>query len=65
MKGRNTTLITLRLDDVIVKSLEEKAKEQGLATAGAYIKSQILKSYSVIATNNETYKVIGGVRYMV
>ena len=44
MKGRNTTCVTIRLEDSVVKSLDERAKKQGSATAGEYIKAQILKS---------------------
>ena len=80
MKGRKTTCVTLRLSDDIVKSLEEKARKQGLATAGQYIKAQILKSFNsnrseitiapepikdVLADREgRKYKVIGGVRYI-
>jgi len=46
MKGRNTSVITIRLDDAIVKSLQKKAEALGL-TVGGYIKQQILKSHSV------------------
>ena len=46
MRGRNTTCITIRLEDTIVKSLQERALKQGFATAGEYVKAQILKSLS-------------------
>lgn len=56
MKGRNTRCITVRLPEVVVYALEEKAKVKGYATVGGYIKSQLLKSmgYSDIATNEDT-----------
>ncbi len=54
MKGRNTSCITIRLPDTIVKSLTEKAKKAGVSTAGEYIKAQILKSYSVITMDTNT-----------
>ena len=57
-KGRNTTCITIRLEDSVVKSLEEKANKQGLRTAGEYIKSQILKSLSAITTTSEGKPVV-------
>lgn len=52
MKGRSTTCITIRLDDSIVQSLQERAIKQGLSTAGEYVKAQILKgiNHSVITT---------------
>jgi len=74
MKGRNTTCITLRLDDNVVQSLQERALKQGMRTPGEYIKAQILRSLdSDVATNGGnssnpseiTTKVIGGVTYRV
>lgn len=55
MKGRNTTCITIRLKDVVVKSLQEKAIKQGFSSPGEYIKSQIVKVYSEI-TMGKAYK---------
>ena len=49
-KGRNSTCITIRLDNSVVQSLQKRAEEQGFATPGEYIKAQILKSCSVITT---------------
>ena len=48
MRGRNTTRISIRLDDTIVSALQNKAGE---LTVGEYIKRQILKSYSVSTTD--------------
>ena len=45
MKGRNTTLVSLRLPDSVITMLKVKA---GGLTVGEYIKKQILKSCSVI-----------------
>jgi len=52
-KGRNTTCITIRLEDVIVKALQERALKVGLKTPGEYVKAQILKGlHSDITTTN-------------
>ena len=48
MRGRNSTRISIRLDDTIVSALQNRAGE---LTVGEYIKRQILKSYSVSATD--------------
>jgi len=62
MKGRSTTCITIRLDDSVVKSLQERAIKAGLSTPGEYIKAQILKglskNHSVIAINEPSHSVI-------
>jgi hypothetical protein len=52
MNGRSTTCITIRLDDIVVKALEDRAKKCGLDTAGAYIKQQILKGLNSAITTN-------------
>lgn len=44
MRGRNSTCITIRLEDSVVKSLREKALQKGYQAPGEYIKAQILKS---------------------
>ena len=43
MKGRNTTVISVRLPDKVVAMLAERANRQDLSI-GEYIKAQILKS---------------------
>ena len=43
-KGNPTSCITIRLDDDVIKLITDKANKLGFDTAGAYLKSQILKS---------------------
>ena len=65
-KGRNTTVIGVRLPDSIVLTLQKKAQKAGLETVGEYIKSQILKSlngHSVNATEAAPKVYRKGVQY--
>jgi len=41
MRGRNTTVISIRLEDSVVKTLQERAKG---VSVGEYIKGQIMRS---------------------
>lgn len=44
MKGRNTTVISIRLDDTIMEILKERAGNKSISE---YLKAQILKGCSV------------------
>lgn len=51
MRGRNTTVVGIRLPDKIIAMLAERANRQDLSI-GEYIKRQIIKSCSVNASVN-------------
>lgn len=48
MKGRNTSCITIRLPDDIVKALGEYALQLGYPSPGLYIKAVILEGFTLI-----------------
>ena len=51
MRGRNSTVISVRLPDRIVATLAERANKQDISI-GEYIRQQIIKSCSVNATHS-------------
>ena len=66
MKGRNSVVVSMRVDDSVYRILEEMANKKGI-TVAALIKGKVeefarLASQSV---NKEEYVVVGGVRYKV
>jgi len=51
MRGRNTTVVSVRLPDKVVATLAERANRQDLSI-GEYIRQQIVKSCSVNASGS-------------
>jgi len=51
MKGRNSTVISVRLPDRIVATLAERANRKDMSI-GEYLRQQILKSCSVNTTDS-------------
>ena len=46
-KGRNSTVVSIRLPDDVVYTLQKRVDKQGSASISEYLKQQIIKSCSV------------------
>jgi len=51
MKGRNTTVISVRLPDKVIASLAERANRKDLSI-GDYLKEQIIRSVNAMGSVN-------------
>lgn len=60
MRGRNTTVISVRLPDKIVATLAERANRQDLSI-GEYLRVQIIKGCSVNTSDSHSVNTMGSV----
>lgn len=63
VKGRNTTVVSIRLADSVVFTLEERAHKQGIDSVSEYIKEQITKTCSV--NTNVVQPVVSELQQMI
>ena len=62
MKGRNSVVVSIRIDDSVNTILVRMAEKKGL-TVAAFIKGKV-EEYARLATvTNDEYVVIGGQRF--
>ena len=64
MKGRNSVVVSIRLDDSVYTIVKERAEKKGV-TVSAFIKGKV-EEYARLANQSEKkeeYIVIGGQRF--